>query len=84
LARSPRALILNSPTVGVDVSSKSEILDILRRESTGGMGIVIISDDVPELVSVCHRVLVVNGGQVQEELAGDRLTEAHIMKGFAS
>lgn len=83
LARSPRVLILNSPTVGVDVSSKSEILDILRRESTGGMGIVVISDDVPELVSVCHRVLVVNGGWVQDELAGDRLTEADIMKGFS-
>jgi len=82
LARSPRVLILNSPTVGVDVNSKSEILDILRAESATGMGIVIISDDVPELVSVCHRVLVVNAGRVQAELSGDHLTEAHIMKGF--
>jgi len=70
LARDPRVLILNSPTVGVDVGSKSEILDMLRAKGREGMAIVVISDDVPELVAVCHRVLVVRRGRISDELAG--------------
>jgi len=64
LARSPRVLILNSPTVGVDVGSKHEILEMLRAKSREGIGIIVISDDVPELFEVCHRVLVVRRGRI--------------------
>jgi simple sugar transport system ATP-binding protein len=84
LARGPRLLILNSPTVGVDVGSKEEILDILRREARDGKGIIVISDDVPELVSVCHRVIVVRRGRVHDVLTGDRLTERTIVEGLAA
>jgi simple sugar transport system ATP-binding protein len=84
LARGPRLLILNSPTVGVDVGSKEEILDILRREARDGKGIIVISDDVPELVSVCHRVIVVRRGRVHDVLTGDRLTERSIVEGLAA
>jgi len=80
LVRDPRVLILNSPTVGVDVGSKSEILDMLRAKGREGMAIVVISDDVPELVAVCHRVLVVKRGRISDELAGDRLNEQAIVK----
>jgi simple sugar transport system ATP-binding protein len=80
LARGPRVLILNSPTVGVDVGSKEEILDILRREASGGKGVIVISDDVPELVSVCHRVLVVRRGRLHDALEGDRMTEHSILE----
>jgi len=71
LARHPRVLMLNGPTVGVDVGSKAEILDILRAEAAEGTGVLVISDDAPELVSCCHRVLVVRGGRVVEVLDGD-------------
>ncbi len=84
LARGPRVLILNSPTVGVDVGSKEEILDILRREAAEGKGIVVISDDVPELVSVCHRVLVVRQGRVLDVIEGDRMTEQAITEGLSA
>lgn len=80
LVRNPRILILNSPTVGVDVGSKHEILEMLRAKGRQGMGIVVISDDVPELVAVCHRVLVVRRGRITDELAGERLTEEAIVK----
>lgn len=70
LARSPKVLILNGPTVGVDVGSKAEILDILREQAQAGMAIIIISDDAPELVSCCHRVLITKGGHIDAELAG--------------
>jgi simple sugar transport system ATP-binding protein len=84
LARGPRVLILNSPTVGVDVGSKEEILDILRREAAQGKGIVVISDDVPELVAVCHRVLVVRRGRVLDTIEGERMTEAAIVEGLSA
>jgi simple sugar transport system ATP-binding protein len=83
LVREPHVLILNSPTVGVDVGSKHEILELLRAKAGEGTGIVVISDDVPELVAVCHRVLVVREGRIVDELAGDRLTEDEIVKELA-
>jgi simple sugar transport system ATP-binding protein len=71
LARQPRVLILNGPTVGVDVGSKAEILDILRNEAKQGRAILVISDDAPEMVACCHRILVINGGRIVDELEGD-------------
>jgi simple sugar transport system ATP-binding protein len=83
LVRDPHVLMLNSPTVGVDVGSKHEILDLLRAKAGEGIGIVVISDDVPELVALCHRVLVVREGRIVDELAEDRLTEDEIVKELA-
>ena len=71
LAIRPRVLILNGPTVGVDVGSKEDILEILRGEAADGRSIIIISDDVPELVAACHRVLVVRQGRISHTLEGD-------------
>lgn len=84
LARGPRVLILNSPTVGVDVGSKEEILDILRKESAAGKAVIVISDDVPELISVCHRVLVVRRGRIHDVLEEERMTEESILAGLSA
>jgi simple sugar transport system ATP-binding protein len=84
LARDPHILILNSPTVGVDVGSKHEILEMLRAKGREGIGIIVISDDVPELVAVCHRVLVVRRGRITDELVGERLSEEAIVKELAA
>ena len=84
LARQPKVLILNGPTVGVDVGSKSEILDILRDQAADGMGVMVISDDVPELVSSCHRVLVVRHGRIVDVLEGDDVEVDSIRKKVAA
>jgi len=84
LATHPRVLILNGPTVGVDIGSKEQILDILRAEAAAGMGIIVISDDAPELVSVCNRVLVVRQGMVAETLEGENVTIAGIQEKTAA
>ena len=84
LARRPKVLMLNGPTVGVDVGSKSEILDILRAEAADGMGILVISDDAPELVACCHRVLVVRHGRVVDVLEGDDVDVDNIRKKVAA
>lgn len=78
LSTHPRVLVLNGPTVGVDVGSKEEILAILRSVARDGKGVIMISDDVPELVSVCHRVLVIRRGRLVAEVVGDEIEPAHI------
>lgn len=84
LATEPRVLILNGPTVGVDVGSKEEILSILRNGAETGMGIVVISDDVPELVAVCNRVLVVRDGEIVREFDGDAIDTEKIHEEMAA
>jgi simple sugar transport system ATP-binding protein len=80
LANQPKVLILNGPTVGVDIGSKEQILEILRNEANQGMGIIVISDDSPELVSVCNRVLVVRQGEVVRTLVESQITTANIQE----
>jgi simple sugar transport system ATP-binding protein len=75
LARNPRLLILNGPTVGVDVGSKADIHSILRKLAKEGMGVIIISDDLPELIENCSRILLMRKGMISEEFAADSITE---------
>lgn len=84
LDRRPHVLVLNGPTVGVDIGSKEEIFAILREQAAGGMGIVVISDDIPELVASCHRVLVVHGGRLVSELSGDEVDADEIQRRMAA
>lgn len=74
LARKPKVLILNGPTVGVDIGSKAEILQILREQAENGIAIIIISDDAPELVACCNRVFITTAGRITAELADDEVT----------
>ena len=69
LAGEAGILILNGPTVGVDVGAKTEIHGKLADLARKGMGIIVISDDRPELASLCRRVLVMHRGQIVDELA---------------
>ena len=62
LALKPKLLILNCPTVGVDVGSKAEIHALARAFARDGIGVLLISDDLPEILAACNRVLVMNQG----------------------
>ena len=84
LALKPRVLMLNGPTVGVDVGSKEEILAILREQAAAGMGVIVISDDIPELVSSCHRVLIVRNGRIAAELGEDDIGVENIQQQVAA
>ena len=80
LACNPDVLILNGPTVGVDIGSKHDIhviLQKLARES--GMGVIIISDDLPEVLQNCSRVLVLKDGKIVHEASTAGLTEKEIL-----
>lgn len=71
----PKILILNGPTVGVDVGSKSDIHRILRDLAAGGIGVILISDDIPELVQNCNKVLVMKQGKIADNLEGDEIEQ---------
>lgn len=66
LAMNPKLMILNGPTVGVDIGSKREILEIIRDRAQEGMAFLVVSDDIPELIQICHRVLVIKNGQISK------------------
>lgn len=78
LATGPRLLILNGPTVGVDVGAKAEIHEIIRSLASQGLGVLMISDDLAELAEHCNRLLIMHHGAIVGELAGDDLTEDHV------
>jgi simple sugar transport system ATP-binding protein len=84
LARAPRVLVLNGPTVGVDVGSKAEIHGIIRDLAGRGLGVLVISDDLPELLATCHRILVMKEGRITDDLAGGATSEADLAHRLAS
>ena len=74
LAARPKIFILDGPTVGVDVAAKSAIHQIVRRLAAEGAGIILISDEVPELVRNTNRILLMRGGRIRAEIASDAVT----------
>ncbi len=68
LASKPRLLILNGPTVGVDIGSKDELHGMMKQLAGQGMGLLVISDDLPELLQTCNRILLMRGGRIVEEI----------------
>ncbi|KIT14924.1 sugar ABC transporter ATP-binding protein [Jannaschia aquimarina] len=85
MARQPRVLILNGPSVGVDVGSKAEIHAIISDLAARGLGVIVISDDLPELLGTCHRILVMKAGVITDEVAGgEGITEDDLSHRLAS
>ncbi len=79
LMRQPRLLIADEPTRGVDVGSRHAIYELIAEQAAAGLGVVVISSDVEEVLGLAHRVLVMRGGRVVAELSGDRMTEHEVL-----
>ncbi|HYU16208.1 MAG TPA: ABC transporter ATP-binding protein, partial [Candidatus Acidoferrum sp.] len=67
LATEPKVLLLDSPTVGVDIGNKQGIYEIIKTLAARGVGIVLISDEIPEVFYNCDRVLHMRDGRVAGE-----------------
>lgn len=80
LKRSPDLLIIEEPTKGVDVGAKFQIHTELLRRATEGMGIIVVSSDFPELVSLCTRILVVHEGRIMGDVAAEDATEDTLLQ----
>jgi ABC-type sugar transport system ATPase subunit len=76
----PRVFLLDEPTKGVDVGAKDEIHEIVRQKAHEGAACVVVSSDLPEVLAIAHRILVMREGQVQGELTAERADEESVMQ----
>ena len=84
LALEPEVLVLCEPTAGVDIATRLQLYDLIKEQAAQGLGVIVSSSDVGDLLALCTRVLVLRDGQVVREIAGDAITEptlVHAMEG---
>ena len=72
-------MILNEPTRGVDIGAKSEIYDIINDLTKEGKSIILISTDLPEIIGISDRVIVMREGQIVKELSKEEANEEIIL-----
>jgi ribose transport system ATP-binding protein len=83
LCMNPRLLILDEPTRGIDVGAKAEILNLVRELAGQGLGVLMISSELEEVIEAASRVFVLREGRTVAELAGQAITEPAIMAAMA-
>jgi ribose transport system ATP-binding protein len=71
-------LVLEEPTIGVDVGSKAEIYHLLQLSLKEGLAVLLLSSDFEEVERICHRALVFSRGQVVSEIPGGELNVARL------
>ena len=79
LATRPRILILDEPTRGVDVGAKFEIYRIIRQLASEGTAILMVSSELPEVLGLSDRVLIMSEGRVSQTAPRDTLTPERVM-----
>lgn len=79
MASSPRVLFLDEPTRGIDVGAKEEVYDLIRELAASGLSVVVVSSELPEILALADRVLVMREGRVAAELTNDHLTQEVVM-----
>ena len=75
-------LIVDEPTHGIDVNAKTEVYELFTELAASGKSIIMISSEMPELISLSDRVIVINNFEITKELAKDEISEANILSGF--
>ena len=79
LATQPAVLILDEPTRGIDIGAKVEVHRIISELAASGLGILLISSDLPEVLAMSDRILVMHEGRITAEIPHDRATEEGVM-----
>ena len=82
LATDPKVLLLNDPTRGVDIGTKGDIYQVLNDAASAGMGVVMLSTEVIELVELMDRVLVFREGELFTELTREELTRPRLVASY--
>jgi ABC-type sugar transport system, ATPase component len=79
LASRPRVLILDEPTRGIDIGAKVEVHRIISELAASGLGIILISSDLPEVLAMSDRIIVLHEGRITAEIPRDRATQERVM-----
>lgn len=80
LAAAPKVLIIDEPTNGIDIGAKQEIHALLRELADQGMAIIMISSELPEVLAISNRILVMRRGRISGEFSGEEATQNSIMR----
>jgi ABC-type sugar transport system ATPase subunit len=80
MSKDPKVLIFDEPTRGVDVGAKSEIYQKIREYVANGNGAIVISSDLPELLGICDRLLIMYQGKIRGELQSNEFSEEKVMR----
>jgi ABC-type sugar transport system ATPase subunit len=80
MATQPKVLIVDEPTRGVDVGAKGEIHKMLREYASEGNGVIAVSSEMPEIIGLCDRVIVLREGRVAGEVPGAEATEERLIE----
>ena len=80
LVSEPEILFIDEPTKGIDVGTKADFYRIMSELTRRGVSIIMVSSDMPELISMSDRCLVISGGRITAELTGDEIVETNVMK----
>jgi len=80
LTTRPKILFLDEPTRGIDVGAKYEIYNIINQLVRDGVAVVIVSSEMPELLGMCHRIMVLAEGRKTAEFPASEATQERIMK----
>ena len=83
LFASPSVLLLDEPTRGIDLAAKAEIYALLRKLAADGFGLVLCSSEMSEILTQCHRIVVLREGRIAAELGHDEATEERVLAAAA-
>jgi simple sugar transport system ATP-binding protein len=75
----PKLLVLNGPTVGVDIGAKADIHKLLHGLAEKGMGIIVISDDLSEIIQNCNKIIIMKAGKMSDVYETENLDEAKLL-----
>ena len=80
ICKDTEILIFDEPTRGIDVGAKLEIYELINQLTAQGKSIIVISSELPEILGMCDRILVMRNGKITGELEAERATQENIMK----
>jgi L-arabinose transport system ATP-binding protein len=80
LARQPRVLILDEPTRGIDVGAKAEVYALIRSLAANGVAVLFISSELPEVLGISDRILVMREGRITGEMPAEGATEEQVLR----
>ena len=80
LGRDTKVLLLDEPTRGIDVGTKAEVYKLVHAAADRGLAVLLVSSEMPELLALSDRVLVMSDGRITGELAGEAMTQANILR----
>jgi len=80
LALQPQVIILDEPTKGIDIGSKAAVHEFMAELAAQGLSVIMVSSEIPEVIGMSDRVIVMRDGRIAAELAGDDLTPETLVR----